>query len=83
MAVAVALIGLAVFGTTRLGLAVAVGWLAHLVADAPTYKGLPLLWPLSNRMMHLTPGVLRWQSGTGWIEWPLALACLWLATKGW
>jgi membrane-bound metal-dependent hydrolase YbcI (DUF457 family) len=65
----------------RLGLVVAIGWASHLLTDAPTYRGLPLLWPYSRRMLHVTPPVLRWRSGTGWIEWPIALLCLLLGTR--
>jgi hypothetical protein len=63
-------------GNPPLGLAVGAGWASHLLADAPTYRGLPLLWPYSKRMLHLTPAALRWHSGAYWIEWPLALMCL-------
>jgi membrane-bound metal-dependent hydrolase YbcI (DUF457 family) len=68
-------------GSVQLGLVVMAGWASHLIADAPTYRGLPLLWPYSKRMMHLTPAMLRWHSGTAWIEWPLALASLALSTR--
>jgi membrane-bound metal-dependent hydrolase YbcI (DUF457 family) len=63
-------------GNPQFGLIIMAGWASHLVADAPSYQGLPLLWPYSKRMMHVTPSMLRWHSGTAWIEWPLALACL-------
>jgi hypothetical protein len=53
-----------------------IGWASHLVADAPSYRGLPLLWPYSRRVLHLAPAMLWWHSGTLWIEWPIALACL-------
>ncbi len=79
----VGLLAALLLNSPRLGLALAVGWASHLITDAPTYRGLPLLWPCSRRMLHVTPAVLRWRSGTGWIEWPIALACLllgsWLA----
>lgn len=32
-------------GGPAIGTAVGLGWLSHLVADCPTYYGLPLLWP--------------------------------------
>ena len=80
------------------GVAVAVGWLSHLVADAGTFYGLPLLWPLSLgahehplmggektcRMVHLTPTWLRWRSGNGFVELPLAIVVFvaGLAMKG-
>jgi LexA-binding, inner membrane-associated putative hydrolase len=68
-------------GSVQLGLLVMTGWASHLIADTPTYRGLPLLWPYSKRMVHLTPAMLRWHSGTAWIEWPLALACFALSTR--
>jgi membrane-bound metal-dependent hydrolase YbcI (DUF457 family) len=73
---AVGLIAALLLGNPQLGVVVAVGWASHLVADAPSYRGLPLLWPYSHRMLHVTPAMLRWHSGTPWIEWPVALACL-------
>ena len=64
-----------------LGLVAAAGWASHLVADAPSHRGLPLLWPYSKRMRHVTPPMLRWRSGTAWIEWPIALGCCLLAWR--
>jgi hypothetical protein len=37
--------------------------------------GQPLLWPLTSRLLHVTPRGLRFRSGS-WIEWPLSLACV-------
>lgn len=78
MALIVGLVTAVLFDSQALGLAMLVGWLSHLLADAPTYAGLPLLWPASDRMLHITPRPFRWRSGTDIIEWPLALLCLWL-----
>jgi membrane-bound metal-dependent hydrolase YbcI (DUF457 family) len=72
----VGLVAALLLGSLPLGLAVLAGWASHLLADAPSYRGLPVLWPFSQRMVHLTPAMLRWRSGTAWIEWPIALACL-------
>jgi membrane-bound metal-dependent hydrolase YbcI (DUF457 family) len=77
----VGLVSAVLLDDPRLGLVIAVGWASHLLTDAPTYRGLPLLWPFSPRMLHVTPAVLRWRSGTGWIEWPIALACLLLGSR--
>jgi hypothetical protein len=32
-------------------------------------------------MLHVTPAMLRLRSGTAWIEWPIALACLLASTR--
>jgi membrane-bound metal-dependent hydrolase YbcI (DUF457 family) len=77
----VGLLGALLLASPSLGLVVAAGWATHLLTDAPTYRGLPLLWPYSRRMLHVTPAVLRWRSGTGWIEWPIALICLLLGSR--
>jgi len=72
------LVGLAVdlvVGRADVALAVVGGWLSHLLADGLTYMGQPLLWPLSSRLLHITPPRLRFRSGS-WVEWPLAFACL-------
>jgi len=81
--VLVALVGGAlaymVTGRSELAVAVLAGWGSHLVADDPTYMGQPLFWPVSSRLVHVTPWPFRWRSGTGWIEWPLSVAALVLA----
>lgn len=30
-----------------------IGWVAHIVADAFNYKGVPLLWPLTKKHFHV------------------------------
>lgn len=77
----VGLLAALLLNSPRFGLVVAVGWASHLLTDAPTYRGLPLLWPYSRRMLHVTPAMIRWRSGTGWIEWPIALLCLLLGSR--
>jgi inner membrane protein len=67
-------------GQGELAVAVMAGWLSHLVADDLTHMGQPLLWPLTGRLVHVTPRALRFRSGS-WIEWPLALACLAISTQ--
>jgi membrane-bound metal-dependent hydrolase YbcI (DUF457 family) len=72
------------FGSQPIGWAVAIGWWSHLVADSPTWAGMPLLGPLSTRMLHVTPERIlfvptRWHSGKAIVEWPLALAALYAA----
>jgi inner membrane protein len=43
-------------GTTNVGAALAFGWASHLLLDALTPAGVPLLWPLPARL-RLPPGV--------------------------
>jgi inner membrane protein len=44
------------------GLALGVGYLSHVVADALTKHGVPLWWPISGNF-HLLPGLLRIKTG--------------------
>lgn len=44
------------------GLAFGLGYLSHLLADALTKTGVPLLWPLPGRV-HLLPPGLRIRTG--------------------
>jgi len=43
-------------GVTHLGGVLAFGWASHLLLDAMTARGLPLLWPLPARL-RLPPGL--------------------------
>ena len=54
------------FGLTGLGALVAYGWSAHLLTDAVTVRGVPLLWPLV---------VL---AGLGYVRRPYARLARWL-----
>lgn len=47
-----------------LAMAVAAGYGSHLVADMLTRQGLPVLWPLSSRSLHLVPAPLRMRAGS-------------------
>lgn len=47
-----------------LAMAVTAGYGSHLVADMLTPRGLPLLWPLSGRQLHLAPTPLRIRTGS-------------------
>ena len=40
----------------------AVGYASHLLLDASTVSGVPLLSPLSDRRMHLLPRPFRWRT---------------------
>src|SRR5262249_49455835 len=46
-----------VLGLTGLGALVAFGWATHLLADACTAHGVPLLWPLGCGRVKLPPGI--------------------------
>ena len=49
-------------GYPDLGLALGLGYLSHLLADALTLSGAPLLWPLPGRI-HLLPRPFRVRTG--------------------
>jgi inner membrane protein len=51
-------------GYPDVGLAFGLGYLSHLLADALTKTGLPLLWPW-RRQVHLLPRPLRVRTGGG------------------
>jgi len=56
--------------------AVTLGWVSHLIADAPSPHGLPLLWPLRARPLHVTPSWFRPPSGLALFEIPVGLGAL-------
>lgn len=71
-----ALAGIAAIALTYtprpLALAICAGYGSHILADLMTQQGLPVLWPLTGRNIHLPPGL---RTG-GWLEqlvWLLAL----------
>jgi inner membrane protein len=45
------------FGVTGLGALVAFGWASHILADALTDRGVPLLWPLWRKRLRLPFGL--------------------------
>ncbi len=49
-------------GYADVGLAFGLGYLSHLIGDAMTKHGVPLLWPLPGQF-HLLPGPLRIRTG--------------------
>jgi LexA-binding, inner membrane-associated putative hydrolase len=72
-----------------LGVPVAAGWLAHLLGDAMTNSGCPIVWPLLIRGRRWypvgTPRVLRFHAGDAW-ELRLVLPVFTvagLASAGW
>jgi inner membrane protein len=67
-------------GVTGLGLLVGYGWAAHVLADALTDRGVPLLWPLRRRRVRLPWGLGPTTGGTG--EAAVVVAGL-LACGGW
>lgn len=54
---------LVVFGLAGLALGIGVGFLSHLLLDAITRSGLPLLWP-SPKRLYLAPAWLRVSTGS-------------------
>jgi membrane-bound metal-dependent hydrolase YbcI (DUF457 family) len=67
-------------GVTGLGPLVGYGWAAHVLTDALTDRGVPLLWPLRRRPVRLPWGLGPATGGTG--EAVVVLAGL-LACGGW
>ena len=49
-------------GYADVGVAFGLGYLSHLLADALTLSGVPLLWPFSGKV-HLLPRPLRIRTG--------------------
>jgi len=41
----------------------ALGYLSHLVADALTMEGVPLLWPIYRKRIRLLPALLAIRTG--------------------
>lgn len=64
----IALVAIASAALTALpgavGLAVAVGYGSHIVADMWTVSGLPVLWPYKKESYHLLPRPLRITTNT-------------------
>jgi inner membrane protein len=50
-------------GYGDVGLALGLGYASHVLADAMTLAGVPLLWPLSEKF-HLLPRPLRLRTGS-------------------
>jgi inner membrane protein len=64
------------FHGNMLSVAFSLGYLSHLVADALTIEGVPLLWPLVRRRLRLLPSLLAIRTG-GWREYVVMVA-LWV-----
>lgn len=60
-------------GLVWIGVALAVGFVSHLVADGISYMGVPYLWPITSRRFRLLPRGLRLASGS-LLELPIALS---------
>lgn len=56
------------------------GWAAHVLADAVTDRGVPLLWPLWRRRVRLPYGL---GPATGGVGEALMVAVGLLACGGW
>jgi len=50
-----------------------IGYLSHLVSDAPNTLGIAWFWPMYCWPIRLP---IRWHSGNNWIEQPLAVLTL-------
>lgn len=47
-----------------LAVAVSVGYLSHLLADMLTARGVPLLWPVYRKRLHLLPAAIAIRTGS-------------------
>jgi membrane-bound metal-dependent hydrolase YbcI (DUF457 family) len=54
------------YGLSLVAIAAAAGTATHIAGDMLTREGCPLAWPMSRKNWHLTPGFLRFTTGT----WP-------------
>lgn len=54
----------AIFVAPLVVVVVSMAYASHLALDACTPSGVPLLWPLTNRRMHLLPHALRVRTGS-------------------
>lgn len=68
------------FGGGGLGLLVGYGWVAHVLADAVTDRGMPLLWPLWRRRVRLLYGL---GPATGGVGEAVAVTVGLLLSGGW
>lgn len=67
------------YGLALIPLAAALGTSDHLLGDALTRNGVPLLWPVTMREFHLSPRPLRFTTGRTaerFVVSPLLLALL-------
>lgn len=67
-----------------LALAISAGYASHLLSDCLTLSGLPLLMPLSHRMIHLLPRPLRVRTGSlmeSLLFLAIVAAGVWLAAE--
>jgi inner membrane protein len=52
---------------------IAIGYVSHLIADGPSYMGVPYFWPIVPWRIRLLPYGLRIASGS-LLEWPISAA---------
>ena len=71
-------------GVVNLGALVGYGWAAHVLADALTDRGVPLLWPLWRRRVRLPYGLGPATGGWGETLTVVAmlLVCGWWGALG-
>ena len=65
-------------GYPDLGVAFGLGYISHILADALTKSGVPLLWPFYRKSIHLLPKAFRIRTG-GSVEtllFMVIVACL-------
>lgn len=67
------LLALVYFHGNVLGVGFSLGYLSHLVADALTVEGIPLVWPFWRKRICLLPSVLAIRTG-GWREYVAMVA---------
>lgn len=63
-----------------LALAIGAGYASHLLLDALTRSGIPLLWPVTSRAVKLLPRPLQVRTGS-WRE-AVFLVAMWAALAG-
>jgi inner membrane protein len=70
------------FHGNMIGAAFIVAYLSHLVADAFTVQGVPLLWPLWRGRIRFLPKLVAIRTG-GWIETVAVIFAAAMVLRGW
>lgn len=77
--VALSLMSVNVWGSCAFGLAV--GWIGHIFEDLFNYKGCPIMWPISNKHVHIMSVKTRhWTEAVFLFIW-LAGCALWVLLR--
>ena len=72
----------AALGLTHLGALVTFGWLAHLLTDAWTVRGVPLLWPVITTPLKLPPRLVTGSRAEELLLAVVLIGLLFYATGG-